>query len=104
MCPLYHLVDDWPLCSPAKTRSRRSARNEDEPFVEWLYRALQARRLDVRWDWVSMASRLLTVHQEIRAAIAARKRLVLVVGARAVTSGARKGSGTYKKDSFRFLT
>ena len=62
------------------------AREDDEPFVERLYHALRARGFDVWWDRVSMPSRLLTFHQEIREAIAARERLILVVGPRAGTS------------------
>lgn len=55
-----------------KTYSRRYARGDDELFVERLYHVLQARGLDVCWDRVAMPSRLLTFHQEIREAIAAR--------------------------------
>src|SRR6516164_2429324 len=62
------------------------AREDDEPFVERLYHALRARGFDVWWDRVSMPSRQLTFHQEIREAIAARERLVLVIGPRAATS------------------
>ena len=45
------------------------ARGDDEPFVERLYHGLQARGFDVWWDRVSMPSRLLTFHQEIRDAV-----------------------------------
>jgi hypothetical protein len=62
------------------------ARGDDEPFVERLYRALRARGFDVWWDRVSMPSRRLTFHQEIREAVAARERLVLVVGPAVATS------------------
>ena len=62
------------------------ARSDDEPFVERLYHALQARGFEVWWDRVCMPSRLLTFHQEIREAVATRERLVLVVGPRAVAS------------------
>ncbi len=62
------------------------ARGDDEPFVERLYHALLAHRFDVWWDRVSMPSRRLTFHQEIRAAVAAHERLVLVVGPRAIAS------------------
>jgi WD40 repeat protein len=51
-----------------------------------LYQALRTRGFDVWWDRVSMPSRLLTFHQEIRDAIAARQRLVLVIGPRAISS------------------
>lgn len=61
-------------------------RGDDEPFVERLCQALKARQLDVWYDRVSMPSRRLTFHQEIRNAIAARERLVLVVGPHAVAS------------------
>ena len=61
-------------------------RGDDEPFVERLCQALKARGLDVWYDRVSMPSRRLTFHQEIRDAIAARERLVLVVGPHAVLS------------------
>jgi len=58
------------------------ARDDDEPFVERLYHALQARAFDVWWDRLSMPSRLLMFHQEIREPVATRARLVLVVGSR----------------------
>lgn len=61
-------------------------RGDDEPFVERLCQALKARGLDVWFDRESMPSRSLTFHQEIRDAIAARERLVLVVGQHAVES------------------
>ncbi|HEX5271302.1 MAG TPA: NB-ARC domain-containing protein, partial [Gemmataceae bacterium] len=62
------------------------ARGDDEPFVERLYHALRGRDFDVWWDRACMPSRLLTFHQEIRDAISARERLVLVIGPRAVSS------------------
>jgi hypothetical protein len=62
------------------------ARGDDEPFVARLYDDLKARGFDVWWDRASIPSRALTFHQEIRDAIAARERLVLVVGPKAVTS------------------
>jgi len=62
------------------------ARGDDEPFVKRLYEALNARGFDVWFDRVSMPSRRLTFHQEIRDAIAARERMVLVVGPKAATS------------------
>jgi len=62
------------------------ARGDDEPFVRRLHGDLAARGLDVWFDRVSMPNRALTFLQEIRDAIAARERLVLVVGPRAVTS------------------
>lgn len=47
---------------------------------------LSAAGLEVWFDRVSMPSRQLTFHQEIRDAIAASDRLVFVIGPRAVTS------------------
>jgi hypothetical protein len=61
-------------------------RGDDEPFVERLYQALRSRGFEVWWDRVSMPSRRLTFYQEIRDAIAARDRLVLVVGPRSAAS------------------
>src|SRR5262249_47410235 len=62
------------------------ARGDDEPFVERLYHDLTARGFDVWWDRQSMPGRALTFLQEIRDAITARDRLVLVVGPKAITS------------------
>ncbi len=62
------------------------ARGDDEPFVERLYHDLKGRDFDVWWDRQSMPGRALTFLQEIRDAITARDRLVLVVGPKAVTS------------------
>jgi WD40 repeat protein len=56
------------------------ARSDDEPFVRRLHADLTRAGLDVWFDRVSMPSRHLTFHQEIRDAIAARERLLLVVG------------------------
>lgn len=56
------------------------ARADDEPFVQRLWRDLRARGFDVWWDRQDMPSRSLTFLQEIRDAISARDRLVLVVG------------------------
>jgi WD40 repeat protein len=61
-------------------------RGDDEPFVAQLHADLTARGFDVWFDRVSMPSRNLTFHQEIRDAIAARERLLLVVGPCATTS------------------
>jgi hypothetical protein len=55
-------------------------------FVARLHRDLKAAGFDVWFDREDMPSRRLTFHQEIRDAIAARERLVLVVGPKAVTS------------------
>ncbi len=62
------------------------ARDDDEPFVHRLYEDLTQRGFEVWFDRVSMPGRGLTFAQEIRDAIAARDRLVLVVGPKAVTS------------------
>lgn len=61
-------------------------RGDDEPFVERLHRALTDRGFDVWWDRVDMPSRELTFLHEIREAIAARQRLLLVVGPHAASS------------------
>src|SRR5260370_17326445 len=52
-------------------------------FDARLHRDLTAAGFDVWFDRVSMPSRALTFHQEIRDAIAACDRLVLVVGPKA---------------------
>jgi len=62
------------------------ARDDDETFVKRLYDDLVAHCFEVWWDRVSMPSRQLTFHQEIRDAIKVRDRVVLVVGPHAVTS------------------
>jgi hypothetical protein len=55
-------------------------------FVTRIHGDLTARGFDVWFDRKSMQARRLTFHQEIRDAIAARERFLLVVGPRAVTS------------------
>ena len=62
------------------------ARDDDEAFVKDLYQDLTRRGFDVWWDRVSMPSRRLTFHQEIRDAVAACDRLVLVIGPQAIQS------------------
>jgi len=62
------------------------ARGDDEPFVRRLHHDLTERGFDVWFDRESMPSRNLTFHQEIRDAINACDRLVLVVGPKAVAS------------------
>jgi hypothetical protein len=62
------------------------ARDDDEPSVKRLCEDLTARGFEVWWDRVSMPSRGLTFPREIRDAIDACDRLVLVVGPDAVTS------------------
>jgi len=56
------------------------SRNDDEAFVRRLHADLTNAGFDVWFDRVSMPSRQLTFHQEIRDAIAVRERLLLVVG------------------------
>jgi WD40 repeat protein len=56
------------------------ARDDDEAFARRLHADLTKAGFDVWFDRVSMPSRQLTFHQEIRDAIAARDRLLLVVG------------------------
>ncbi len=55
-------------------------------FVARLHRDLTAAGFDVWFDRVSMPSRTLTFHQEIRDAVASCDRLVLVVGPKAAES------------------
>jgi WD40 repeat protein len=55
-------------------------------FAARLHHDLTAAGLDVWFDRVDMPSRNLTFHQEIRDAIAARERLVLIVGPKAAAS------------------
>ena len=62
------------------------SRGDDELFVRRLYGELTARGLSVWFDRVSMPSRRLTFHQEIRDAVAACERFVLVVGPHAAAS------------------
>jgi hypothetical protein len=62
------------------------ARNDDEAFVPRLYADLSKAGFDLWFDRVSMPSRQLTFHQEIRDAIAAHDRLLLVVGPGVLTS------------------
>ena len=62
------------------------ARDDDEPFTRRLYGDLTVRGFDVWWDRFSMPSRALMFFREIEEAIAARDRLVLVVGPKAAAS------------------
>jgi hypothetical protein len=55
-------------------------------FVARLHRDLTARGSEVWFDRIAMPSRGLTFHQEIQDAVAARERLVLVVGPKAALS------------------
>lgn len=62
------------------------ARGDDEGFVSQLYDDLARLGFDVWWDRVSMPSRGLTFTQEIRDAVEACDRLILVVGPRVAES------------------
>ncbi len=62
------------------------ARGDDEPFVRRLYEDLKAHGFKVWFDREDMPSRNLTFHQEIRDAVAAHDRLLLVIGPKAVAS------------------
>jgi hypothetical protein len=62
------------------------ARGDDEPFVRRLHGALKAAGFQVWWDRESMPGRALTFQQEIRDAIDAHDRTLLIVGPRAVQS------------------
>ncbi|MEO8589773.1 MAG: NB-ARC domain-containing protein [Flavobacteriales bacterium] len=59
------------------------ARSDDEEFVRRLYDDLTVADFDVWFDRVSMPSRQLTFHQEIKDAIRTRERLILVIGPKA---------------------
>jgi WD40 repeat protein len=58
----------------------------ERSFAARLARDLKNRGLDVWFDRLSMPSRSLTFHQEIRDAVAACERLLLIVGPKAVAS------------------
>ncbi len=62
------------------------SRGDDEPFVWRLYEGLKSAGFTVWFDRVSMPSRQLTFHQEIRDAVTGCDRLVFVVGPRAIAS------------------
>jgi tetratricopeptide (TPR) repeat protein len=62
------------------------ARGDDEPFVRRLHADLTAHGFDVWFDRLNMPSRALTFLQEIKDAIRARDRLVLVLGPKAAVS------------------
>jgi TIR domain/NB-ARC domain len=62
------------------------ARGDDEPFVKRLYERLDAESFDVWWDRVRMPSRALTFLKEIREAVRAADRVVVVIGPRCVAS------------------
>jgi WD40 repeat protein len=71
------------------------ARSDDEAFVHRLHADLTRAGFDVWFDRVSMPARQLTFHQEIRDAIAACQRLLLVVGPAVLVSD-------YVKQEWRF--
>ena len=62
------------------------ARADDELFVRWLYEELRAGGLTIWFDRESMPSRSLTFLHEIRAAIDAVERVLVVVGPSALAS------------------
>lgn len=62
------------------------ARNDDEPFVRRLHDDLTTAGFTVWFDRVSMPTRNLTFHQEIRDAISDCDRLLLIVGPEAAAS------------------
>jgi len=62
------------------------ARDDDEDFVRLLHGELMEAEFSVWWDRVSMPSRSLTFHQEIRDAIETRDRAIVILGPRAVES------------------
>src|SRR5215470_17008837 len=62
------------------------ARSDDRAFTERLYRSLRDDDYDVWWDIDSMPSRALTFLQEIRDAITACDRVLLVMGPKAKDS------------------
>jgi len=62
------------------------AHDEDDAFVARLYDLLRETGRSVWWDQREMASRSLTVMQEIRDAIDGVERVVVVLGPRALAS------------------
>lgn len=62
------------------------ARGDDEPFVKRLHERFVADGFDVWWDRVRMPSRALTFLKEIREAVRASDRVVVVIGPKCVTS------------------
>jgi tetratricopeptide (TPR) repeat protein len=62
------------------------AHEDDEPFVERLYRDLTASGFSVWWDREAMQSRSRTFLQEIRDAMEDAERVIAVIGPKAVTS------------------
>lgn len=62
------------------------ARGDDEPFVKRLYERLVSEGFKVWWDRECMPSRALTFLKEIRDAVRAADRVVVVVGPKCVAS------------------
>jgi hypothetical protein len=62
------------------------ARGDDEPFVKQLYERLVSEGFSVWWDRECMPSRALTFLKEIRDAIRASDRVVVVVGPKCIAS------------------
>jgi hypothetical protein len=62
------------------------ARGDEEPFVARLHADLTARGFEVWWDRVSIPARGLTFLHEIRDAIDARERFLLVLAPKTTTS------------------
>ncbi len=62
------------------------ARSDDEPFARALYNLLDTKGFDVWFDREAMPSRSLSFLQEIRDAIRARDRLLVVLGPSAIAS------------------
>ncbi|MGB8166220.1 MAG: TIR domain-containing protein [Chthoniobacteraceae bacterium] len=62
------------------------ARGDDEPFVKRLYQRLCAEGFSVWWDRECMPSRALTFLKEIREAVRAADRTVVVIGPKCVAS------------------
>jgi hypothetical protein len=70
------------------------ARGDDEPFVRRLYHDLTAPGFKVWWDRDCLPSRALTFLQEIRDAMEASDRLMVILGFRASPSDSSCPSGT----------
>ena len=74
------------MMNPATRLFLSYGRGDDEPFVERLYQRLQTAGFDVWWDRLRMPSRALTFLKEIRDAIRAADRIVVVIGPSCVVS------------------
>ncbi len=79
-------------------------RGDDELFVSRLHRDLVAAGFDVWFDRVSMPSRRLTFHQEIRDAVTVADRVVLVVGPHAVGSDYVRQEWQFALETDRVVT